>query len=82
MAKRGKREPYMLPDNQCTRLIRPEMDAVRMLLAALSAAAYAKEDLQGRGKTGAARASQAPDGAGRSEGCVRRHCRHDQPGTV
>ena len=35
------KEPYMLPDEDCERLKRTEMDAVRMLLAALSTAAYA-----------------------------------------
>ena len=39
------RQPYQLPDEDCERLKRSEMDAVRMLLAVLSAAAYAKEDL-------------------------------------
>lgn len=43
-----KREPYMLPDADCTRLKRSEMTAVRMLLAALSNAAYAKDDLAER----------------------------------
>ena len=42
------RQPYTLPDDQCERLRRSEMMAVRMLLAALSSAAYAKEDLQDR----------------------------------
>ena len=39
------REPYMLPDEQCERLKRSEMTAVRMLLAGLSTAGYAKDDL-------------------------------------
>ena len=39
------RKAYQLPDEDCERLKRSEMDAVRMLLAVLSAAAYAKEDL-------------------------------------
>lgn len=42
------RTPYQLPDEDCTRLMRSEMTAVRMLLAALSTAAYAKEDLSDR----------------------------------
>ncbi len=42
------REPYMLPDEDCERLNRVEMQAVRMMLAALSTAAYAKDDLRER----------------------------------
>ena len=42
------RQPYMLPDADCERLMRSELTAVRMLLAALSSAAYAKEDLDDR----------------------------------
>lgn len=42
------RKPYSLPDSQCERLLRPELIAVRMLLASLSSASYAKEDLQKR----------------------------------
>ena len=42
------RTPYMLPDADCERLMRPEMTAVRMLLAALSTAAYAQTDLRAR----------------------------------
>ena len=42
------RDPYMLPDEDCERLNRVEMQAVRMMLAALSTAAYAKDDLKER----------------------------------
>lgn len=42
------KEPYMLPDDQCERLVRSEMNAVRMMMAALSVAAYAQEDLKKR----------------------------------
>ena len=42
------RKPYMLPDEDCERLKRSEMTAVRMLLAHLSSARYAQEDLQDR----------------------------------
>ena len=42
------RKPYTLPDADCERLMRSEMTAVRMLLAALSTAAYAKDDLKAR----------------------------------
>ena len=42
------RQPYMLPDEDCERLKRSEMTAVRMLLAHLSSAQYAQEDLQDR----------------------------------
>ena len=42
------RTPYKLPDADCERLMRTEMTAVRMLLAALSTAAYAQEDLRHR----------------------------------
>jgi hypothetical protein len=38
----------MLPDEDCERLNRIEMQAVRMLLAALSVAAYAEKDLADR----------------------------------
>ena len=47
----AKREPYMLPDEQCERLRRSEMQAVRMMLAVISVAAYAKEDLADRLKS-------------------------------
>ena len=40
------REPYTLPDEQCRRLVRNEMQAVRMLLAGLSTVGYAKDDLK------------------------------------
>ena len=42
------KEPYMLPDEDCERLNRIEMQSVRMLLAALSVAAYAEKDLEKR----------------------------------
>lgn len=42
------RKPYSLPEKDCERLMRSEMTAVRMLLAALSTAAYAKDDLKAR----------------------------------
>ena len=42
------RQPYMLPDADCERMNRTEMTAVRMMLAALSVAAYAKDDLKDR----------------------------------
>ena len=42
------RQPYTLPDEDCERLMRSELTAVRMLLAALSTAAYAQEDLHDR----------------------------------
>jgi len=42
------RQPYMLPEADCERLMRSELTAVRMLLAALSSATYAKEDLDDR----------------------------------
>ena len=42
------RKPYTLPDADCERLRRPEMNAVRMLLALLSTVAYAKDDLKDR----------------------------------
>lgn len=41
----------MLPDDQCERLRRSEMQAVRMMLAVISVAAYAKEDLADRLKS-------------------------------
>lgn len=43
-----KRQPYSLPDKDCERLRRPEMTAVRMLLAAVSIIADAQEDLRNR----------------------------------
>ena len=49
------RTPYSLPDDQCERLVRNEMTAVRMLLAALSTTLYAQKDL-------AARLECVPDG--------------------
>ena len=39
------REPISLPDEECRRLVRSEMTAVRMLLAGLSTVGYANEDL-------------------------------------
>ena len=42
------RQPYMLPEADCERLKRSEMTAVRMLLAHLSSAQYAIEDLHDR----------------------------------
>ena len=42
------KDPYMLPEEQCERLVRTEMNAVRMMLAALSCAGYAQEDLKDR----------------------------------
>lgn len=42
------RIPYTLPDADCERLRRSEMNAVRMLLALLSSVSYAKDDLRGR----------------------------------
>lgn len=42
------RQPYMLPDEDCERLNRTQMTAVRMMLAALSVATYAKDDLRDR----------------------------------
>lgn len=42
------RQPYTLPDEDCERLMRSELTAVRMLLAALSTASYAREDLKDR----------------------------------
>ena len=42
------RIPYTLPDADCERLRRNEMNAVRMLLALLSTMSYAKDDLRGR----------------------------------
>ena len=42
------KQPYMLPDEDCERLNRIEMQSVRMLLAALSVAAYAEKDLADR----------------------------------
>lgn len=43
-----KRKPYRLPEADCERLNRFEMQSVRMMLAACSIAAYAQEDLKGR----------------------------------
>ena len=48
MKPKTKRNPYMLPDEDCERLRRTEMMAVRMLLAALSTASYAQDDLGDR----------------------------------
>ena len=42
------KEPYTLPDEDCERLVRSEMNAVRMMLATLSTATYAQEDLRSR----------------------------------
>lgn len=42
------RQPYILPEADCERLNRAEMQAVRMMLAALSVASYAIEDLKPR----------------------------------
>lgn len=42
------KEPYMLPEEDCERLNRIEMQSVRMMLAALSVAAYAEKDLNKR----------------------------------
>ena len=42
------KKPYMLLDEDCERLNRTEMQAVRMMLAALSVAAYAEDDLKKR----------------------------------
>ena len=42
------KEPYMLPEEDCERLNRFEMQSVRMMLAALSVAAYAEKDLATR----------------------------------
>lgn len=42
------RQPYTLPEDQCERLKRTELTAVRMLLAVISMAAYAQEDLHDR----------------------------------
>ena len=39
------RTPYTLPEADCERLRRTEMNALRMLLALLSSVAYAKDDL-------------------------------------
>jgi len=43
-----KRVPYSLPDDQCERLRRTELIAVKLLLAHLSTAAYGQEDLAER----------------------------------
>jgi hypothetical protein len=40
------KKPYMLPDEDCERLTRPEMQSLKMMLALLSAAAYAEKDLR------------------------------------
>lgn len=42
------RTPYRLPEEDCERLNRFEMQAVRMVLAAASIAAYSQEDLKDR----------------------------------
>ena len=42
------KEPYMLPEEDCERLNRIEMQSVRMMLAALSVASYAEKDLKSR----------------------------------
>ena len=42
------RKPYQLPEEDCERLKRSEMQAVRMCLAVVSVAAYAKDDLKDR----------------------------------
>jgi len=42
------KQPFELPDDQCERLTRDEMSAVRMLLILSSEINYAKEDLQKR----------------------------------
>ena len=42
------RTPYQLPEKDCERLKRSEMQAVRMCLAVVSVAAYAKDDLKDR----------------------------------
>jgi hypothetical protein len=42
------REPFELPDDQCERLTRDEMQAMQMLMSSLSNVRYAKEDLQRR----------------------------------
>ena len=46
--KKEKREPYQLPDEECERLRRSEMAAVRMLLAYENTVVYAKDDLKAR----------------------------------
>ena len=40
------REPFTLPDNECERLTRPEMNAVKLLLSLTSIVNYAKDDLK------------------------------------
>jgi hypothetical protein len=42
------RQSYSLPDDQCERLKRSEMNGVRMLLAHLSTASYCQDDLKNR----------------------------------
>ena len=42
------KEQFSLPEDKCERLVRVEMQAVRMMLATLSTAAYAKDDLKKR----------------------------------
>ena len=42
------RTPYSLPDADCERLKRNEMNGLRMLLAHLSTAAYVQDDLKDR----------------------------------
>ena len=66
------RQPYTLPDDQCERLVRTELTAVRMLLAALSTAAYAQEDLHNRLEC-------VPDGNRRLLSADRRSGRHPWP---
>jgi hypothetical protein len=46
--KKNPREPYMLPEEQCERMRRTELCALKMLLAHLSSAAFAQEDLKDR----------------------------------
>lgn len=48
MSKRKRREPVILPDEECERLRRTEMNGLRMLLAHLSTACYFQEDIQDR----------------------------------
>lgn len=54
------RERFELPNEQCERLTRPEMNAVRMMLILASSMAYAKEDLCKRVKS-------VPDGTERMD---------------
>ena len=46
--EKNMKEQFSLPEDQCERLVRVEMQAVRMMLATLSTAAYAKDDLKKR----------------------------------